>query len=518
MVHRVYVEKKPSEALEAKALANEIRSFLGITSLKNLRIVNRYDVENIDAGLFHRCKTTVFSEPQLDIVTSRLTDIEGCTVFAVEYLPGQFDQRADSAAQCIQIVSQGERPVVRTAKVYIMFGAFTEAEVEAIKRYVINPVECREAGLEVFSTLKASHEPPDKVATLKGFCQLPDEQLEAYIDELGLAMDADDLRCCREYFRSEQRDPTITEIKVLDTYWSDHCRHTTFNTVIDSVHFDDIMLNRAWNEYLRTRAHMGTTKPVTLMDIATIAAKELKRNDMLPRLDVSDEINACTVKISVNTTHGTERWLLLFKNETHNHPTEIEPFGGAATCIGGAIRDPLSGRGYVYSAMRISGAADPTAPISDTLPGKLPQKNRLQRLFEQRLVAKTYMALLEHPMPVGRRGTISLPLAPDLLHRPCQRVDEAHGKAALTHYRVVDNIGGHALVELVPHTGRTHQLRVHCAHHLGLGNPIVGDRLYGTPAVRLMLHAARLAFDSYAFEDDLQGFLMKNGDKFALLG
>ena len=374
MVHRVYVEKKPSEALEAKALANEIRSFLGITSLKNLRIVNRYDVENIDAGLFHRCKTTVFSEPQLDIVTSRLTDIEGCTVFAVEYLPGQFDQRADSAAQCIQIVSQGERPVVRTAKVYIMFGTFTEAEVEAIKRYVINPVECREAGLEVFSTLKASHELPDKVATLKGFCQLPDEQLEAYIDELGLAMDAEDLRCCREYFRSEQRDPTITEIKVLDTYWSDHCRHTTFNTVIDSVHFDDIMLNRAWNEYLRTRAHMGTTKPVTLMDIATIAAKELKRNDMLPRLDVSDEINACTVKISVNTTHGTERWLLLFKNETHNHPTEIEPFGGAATCIGGAIRDPLSGRGYVYSAMRISGAADPTAPISDTLPGKLPQK------------------------------------------------------------------------------------------------------------------------------------------------
>ena len=374
MVHRVYVEKKPSEALEAKALANEIRSFLGISSLKNLRIVNRYDVENIDAELFQRCKSLVFSEPQLDIVTSRLMDIEGCKLFAVEYLPGQFDQRADSAAQCIQIVSQGEKPVVRTAKVYIIFGSVSDAEVEAIKRYVINPVECRSAALGTYTTLESRFEVPDRVETLTGFRELKDEELSDFIGKHGLAMDSDDLRFCRSYFISEQRDPTITELKVLDTYWSDHCRHTTFSTIIDSVRFDDIMLNRAWNEYLRARAEIGTMKPMCLMDIATIAAKQLKRQDKLPRLDVSDEINACTVKVTVTTPTGPERWLLLFKNETHNHPTEIEPFGGAATCIGGAIRDPLSGRGYVYAAMRISGAGDPTAPISETLPGKLPQK------------------------------------------------------------------------------------------------------------------------------------------------
>ena len=374
MVHRVYVEKKPSEALEAKALANEIRSFLGISSLKNLRIVNRYDVENIDAELFQRCKSLVFSEPQLDIVTSRLMDIEGCKLFAVEYLPGQFDQRADSAAQCIQIVSQGEKPVVRAAKVYIMFGSVSDEEVEAIKRYVINPVECRSAALGTYTTLESKFEVPDRVETLDGFRALGDEELSGFIAKYGLAMDEGDLKFCREYFVREGREPTITELKVLDTYWSDHCRHTTFSTVIDSVRFDDIMLNRAWNEYLRARAEIGTMRPMCLMDIATIAAKQLKRQDKLPRLDVSDEINACTVKITVTTPTGPERWLLLFKNETHNHPTEIEPFGGAATCIGGAIRDPLSGRGYVYAAMRISGAGDPTAPLSETLPGKLPQK------------------------------------------------------------------------------------------------------------------------------------------------
>ena len=374
MVRRVYVEKKPSEALEAKALLADIRNFLGISSLKSLRIVNRYDVENIDDGLFHRCKNLVFSEPQLDIVSTRLTETEGCKLFAVEYLPGQFDQRADSAAQCIQVVSHGEKPVVRTAKVYITFGALTDAEVDAIKRYVINPVECREAALETYTTLESSFEMPDKVAILKGFRNLKDEQLSSFISENGLAMDTEDLRFCRSYFINEQRDPTITELKVLDTYWSDHCRHTTFSTVIDGVRFDDIMLNRAWNEYLRARAELGIMKPMCLMDIATIAAKQLRRQDKLPRLDISDEINACTVKITVTTPTGPERWLLLFKNETHNHPTEIEPLGGAATCIGGAIRDPLSGRGYVYAAMRISGASDPTVPLSETLPGKLPQR------------------------------------------------------------------------------------------------------------------------------------------------
>ena len=374
MVYRVYVEKKPTEALEAKALLDDIRSFLGIECLEGLRIVNRYDVENISPELFESCKLTVFSEPQLDIVSDRLLDAEGKTVFAVEYLPGQFDQRADSAAQCVQIVSQGERPEIRTAKVYIISGSCSPAELSAIKKYVINPVEAREASLEPFGTLKANFDIPEAVETLPGFRSLKEDEIPGFISKYGLAMDVEDLSFCRDYFRSEDRDPTITELKVIDTYWSDHCRHTTFNTVIDSVTFEDETLMSAWEEYVATRKKLGRTKPISLMDIGTIAARKLRAEGKLCKLDESEEINACTVKIDVETENGTEKWLLLFKNETHNHPTEIEPFGGAATCIGGAIRDPLSGRSYVYAAMRVTGAADPLAPLSETLKGKLPQK------------------------------------------------------------------------------------------------------------------------------------------------
>ena len=373
MVYRVYVEKKKHLANEAKALLSDVVTFLGIKNLTDVRIINRYDAENIDKELFEYAKKTVFSEPQLDDVAEEM-DFTGYTVFAVEPLPGQFDQRADSASQCIQIISCGERPVVKTAKVYALSGNLTEDEVAEIKKYVINPVESREASLEKAETLKTEFEIPTEVKTLDGFIDLDEEGLKAFIAEYGLAMDIDDIRFCRDYFVSEKRNPTITEIRMIDTYWSDHCRHTTFGTIIDKVEFEDELLKKAYDEYIATREALGRTKPVCLMDIATLAVKYLRKNGMLEKLDESEEINACTVKIDVTVDGEKEPWLLLFKNETHNHPTEIEPFGGAATCIGGAIRDPLSGRSYVYGAMRVTGAADPLKPLSETLKGKLPQR------------------------------------------------------------------------------------------------------------------------------------------------
>lgn len=373
MVYRIYAEKKKELANEAKSLLCDLVGLLGIKGLKDLRILNRYDVENIEKDLFEYAKQTVFSEPQLDIV-SESPDMSGAEVFAVEYLPGQFDQRADSAAQCIQIISQKERPTVRTAKVYLLYGELSEDEIAAIKKYVINPVESREASLEPVKTLKAQYEIPTTVKTLDGFNRLTRSGLADFIVQYGLAMDIDDIAFCQEYFRSEKRDPTITEIRMIDTYWSDHCRHTTFLTTIDSIRFEDELLQAAYDDYIETRKQLGRTKPVNLMDIGTLAAKYLRSTGRLDKLDESDEINACTVKIDVEMDGKKEPWLLLFKNETHNHPTEIEPFGGAATCIGGAIRDPLSGRSYVYGAMRVTGAADPTVPVSETLAGKLPQR------------------------------------------------------------------------------------------------------------------------------------------------
>ena len=373
LVYRVFVEKKKELALEARSLLNDARELLGITSLEDLRLFNRYDVENISEELFERAVRTVFSEPQLDIATSEI-DLPGAAVFAVEYLPGQFDQRADSAAQCIQIISQGERPAIRSARVYALYGDLDEGEIAKFKKYVINPVDSREIGMEKPETLAAEYRIPTEVATLTGFISLDRAGLERFVSEYGLAMDADDIAFCQEYFKTERRDPTITEIRMIDTYWSDHCRHTTFLTVIDDVKFEDKLLSDAYDEYMRVRAEVGDKKPVCLMDIATVAVKYLKRHGKLDRLDESEEINACTVKIDVTVDGVKEPWLLLFKNETHNHPTEIEPFGGASTCIGGAIRDPLSGRSYVYGAMRVTGASDPTRPVSETIPGKLPQR------------------------------------------------------------------------------------------------------------------------------------------------
>ena len=373
MVDRIYVEKKAGLRHTADALKEELRTFVGIKELEDVRLFNRYDVENLDSKLFQQAVHTVFSEPQQDVTYTQLPEMDA-VVFAVEYLPGQYDQRADSAAQCIQIISQGERPAVRTAKVYALFGSLTEEQIAAVKKYVINPVESREASLEPVTTLKVQYQIPDHVATLEGFNALDDAGLNAFLKQYDLAMDFGDIKCCQDYFRSENREPTVTEIKVIDTYWSDHCRHTTFHTIIDNVEFEDELLKKAYDEYLATRQEIGRKKPITLMDMGTIAVKYLRSIGELDKLDESEEINACTVKIKVEIEGKKEDWLLLFKNETHNHPTEIEPFGGAATCIGGAIRDPLSGRSYVYAAMRVTGAADPLTPVEDTLQGKLPQR------------------------------------------------------------------------------------------------------------------------------------------------
>ncbi len=373
MVYRIYVEKKKELANEARGVLSNINGLLQISSVTDVRVINRYDVENIEKDLFDYAVNTVFSEPQLDIATAEI-DTNGATVFATEYLPGQYDQRADSAAQCIQIISQKDRPTVKTAKVYCLYGDISADELAAIKKYLINPVESREATLDTYDTLKVNYDIPTTVETLDGFVSLDRAGLEGFIKQYGLAMDIDDIAFCQEYFKSEKRNPTITEIRMIDTYWSDHCRHTTFLTNIDKVTFEDELLQNTYNEYLEIRKGLGRTKPICLMDLATIAVKQLKKDGKLQKLDESEEINACTVKIDVEVEGQTEKWLLLFKNETHNHPTEIEPFGGAATCIGGAIRDPLSGRSYVYGAMRVTGAANPLKSVKETMAGKLPQR------------------------------------------------------------------------------------------------------------------------------------------------
>jgi len=374
MVYRIYVEKKPGLREEAASLTADIQSFLQIKSLKEIRLLNRYDVEKIGEELFKYSINTVFSEPQQDDTVEIFEDSSAAAVFAVEFLPGQFDQRADSAAQCIQIISQSERPLVRTAKVYALYGELTDDEIARIKKYVINPVEAREAVLAKPETLETVYDIPTTVETLDGFIDFDADELKAFMQKQGLAMDFDDIKFCQDYFKGEKRNPTITEIKMIDTYWSDHCRHTTFLTTIDNVKFEDEVLQEAYDHYIAVRKELGRTKPINLMDIGTLAAKYLKKQGLLDKLDESEEINACTVKIKVDVDGVEEDWLLLFKNETHNHPTEIEPFGGAATCIGGAIRDPLSGRAYVYGAMRVTGAADPLRPVSETMEGKLPQK------------------------------------------------------------------------------------------------------------------------------------------------
>ena len=376
-VYRIYVEKKPEFAAAAKTLLGDIKTALRLDSLRSLRIINRYDAENISEDNFNYAADNVFSEPAVDVTYRTLPALKDDErVFAVEYLPGQFDQRADSCEQCIQILTQGERCKVRNARVYITEGRISDSEFEALKKYIINPVESREASLDEVETLKVNYTIPETVETLTGFITMNDMGLANFVTKYGLAMDSDDLKFCRDYFRdTEKRDPTITEIRMIDTYWSDHCRHTTFSTVIDEANIDADYIRKTYNEYIDARKELGReNKPITLMDIATIGAKKLKKEGILKDLDESEEINACSVKIKVDVDGELQDWLLMFKNETHNHPTEIEPFGGAATCLGGAIRDPLSGRSYVYQAMRVTGSGDPTIPFKDTMHGKLPSR------------------------------------------------------------------------------------------------------------------------------------------------
>ena len=385
-VYRCFAEKKPGFNGEAVSVLTQLKEQLGITTLNGVRVLHRYDVEGIDDAVYQQAQATVFSEPQVDAVYDEDVPVPAVAgaILAVEALPGQYDQRADSAAQCIQLMVGGERPTVKCATVYLLEGAVSADELEQIKGYLINPVECREAALDKPETLTMHYPVPDDVAVLTGFIGLDETGLNELLEQYGLAMDLGDLKFLQDYFRDEEkRDPTITEVRVVDTYWSDHCRHTTFSTHIDDVEIADPMVADTFKAYLELRKEVfgeekASQRPITLMDLGTIGTKALKKEGLLPELDESEEINACSIHVPAVVDGKEQDWLLMFKNETHNHPTEIEPFGGAATCIGGCIRDPLSGRVYVHQAMRVTGAGDPRTPMADTLPGKLPQRKLCQ--------------------------------------------------------------------------------------------------------------------------------------------
>ncbi len=381
-VSRCYSQKKSGFDVEAQGLCKALQEQLGIRSLRSVAILNRYDADQIDPAVYDQAKDIVFSEPQVDVVYDEAFPLpnEPHTVLAVEALPGQFDQRADSCAQCIQLMSGTDRPLIAYAKVYVLGGGLSPSDLSKIKGYLINPVESREASMDKPETLARTYETPDQVDTVEGFLQLDEAGLSDLLSQLGLAMDLDDLKFLQTYFREEEgRDPTITEVRVVDTYWSDHCRHTTFSTHIDRAEIGDPAIQNAYERYLDARLEVygperAARRPQTLMDLATIGAKTLKKRGLLPELDESEEINACSIRVPAQVDGKEQDWLLMFKNETHNHPTEIEPFGGAATCIGGCIRDPLSGRVYVHQAMRFTGGGDPRVPFDQTLEGKLPQR------------------------------------------------------------------------------------------------------------------------------------------------
>ncbi len=381
-VRRIYVEKKKGFDVEASGLYRDLRENLNLTGLKSVRIINRYDMEGISEEEYEAARNIIFSEPPVDTVYDEKTELnKDDRVIAVEYLPGQYDQRADSASQCVQILTEGERPEIKVAKLIVLEGEISEDEYKRVKEYCINPVESQEARLEKPLTLDVDVKVPDDVKVLEGFINMPDGELEGLMKDMGLAMSFEDLKFCRTYFGdTEKREPTVTEIRVIDTYWSDHCRHTTFLTDIKNVEIEEGAfsdpVNTAYKDYLESRdyVYQHKEKDVCLMDIATIAMKEFKKRGMLADLDVSEEINACSIIVNADVNGKNEEWLVMFKNETHNHPTEIEPFGGAATCLGGAIRDPLSGRAYVYQAMRVTGSGDPRVSVRETMPGKLPQR------------------------------------------------------------------------------------------------------------------------------------------------
>jgi len=422
-MHRIFVEKKPGFTAEARHLLQDLRESLGLAALEGVRLIHRYDVDGLQDPEFAAAVRLILSEPQVDIASDSLVLGGNESAFAVEYLPGQFDQRADSAAQCVQILTGKDRPRVASAKIIVLQGALAAADVERVKGYVINTVDSHEASMDLPESLEPRISAPADVAILDGFTRHSPEVLASLRAGLGLAMSGADLEFCQTYFRDqEHRDPSITEIRMLDTYWSDHCRHTTFLTKLADVSFEDSEspAKRSWETYLATREALGRNdKPVTLMDIALIGMRELRASGELDNLEVSDEVNAASIVVPVEISNATtEEWLVMFKNETHNHPTEIEPFGGAATCLGGAIRDPLSGRSYVYQAMRVTGAADPRTPFAETLPGKLPQKKICQvaahgysSYGNQIGLATGQVAEVYHPGYVAKRMEIGAVIA-----------------------------------------------------------------------------------------------------------
>ncbi len=380
-VKRIFVEKRDGFDVEAVNLASDLQKNLGLTAVEKVRIINRYDISGLDDKDFDRAKTTILSETNADTVTDEvLPQDDAYRFFAMEYLPGQYDQRADSAAQCVQLLTQGERPQVVSAKLIGVKGNITDDDMNKIKHYLINPVESREASFDKPESLDMKADIPDNVAVVDGFTKWNDDEMKNYFDSMGFAMTLSDLKFCRDYFRDdEHRDPTVTELRVIDTYWSDHCRHTTFLTRLEKIEIEKSELTKtiekALQLYYDSRDEIygkNSTRDVSLMDMALVGMKLLRKQGMIPDLDQSDEINACSIEVPVTIDGKTEQWLVQFKNETHNHPTEIEPFGGAATCLGGAIRDPLSGRAYVYQAMRVTGSGDPTVPFEKTMEGKLP--------------------------------------------------------------------------------------------------------------------------------------------------
>ena len=381
-VRRIYAEKRPGYDVAAQQLCRELCEALGTQAIERVRIFQRYDVEGLNETALESAKGIIFSEPNVDVLYDETLPQMDARLLAVEYLPGQYDQRADSASQCLQLLSPDEaRPKVACAKVYAIEGDVTNEMMGAIASHLINPVESRQASMDKPETLAMQADIPEDVAVIEGFITMNDKALEAMVRSMGMAMSAEDLCFCRDYFRdTERRDPSITELRAIDTYWSDHCRHTTFLTAIDEITFDQgelaAPIRAAYELYIDTRKDVygERKKDVSLMDMATLGAKALRKIGKLDDLDASDEINACSIVVTANVDGREEPWLIMFKNETHNHPTEIEGFGGAATCLGGAIRDPLSGRSYVYQAMRITGSGDPRMPYSRTRKGKLPQR------------------------------------------------------------------------------------------------------------------------------------------------
>ncbi|MFH1880013.1 MAG: AIR synthase-related protein, partial [Bacillota bacterium] len=497
-VYRVYTEKKAGFDVEAKALRHEIRHILLVKNLTDVRILNRYDIEGIDKALFEQCLPVVFYEPQTDSFAFDLPEeinTKGVKPLAVEALPGQFDVRAASCEECVQLVSRGERPTVRTAKIYLPEGNLNADDLRKIRKHLVNPVESREAGLAEKKTLRQHYEIPADVEILAGFTAMDEQRIAAFVQTYGLAMDTDDLNLCVGYFQSERRDPSLTEIRMLDTYWSDHCRHTTFLTALDSVDIKKPAAKAAYGRYLELRKELGREdRPVTLMDIATIGAKALRARGGLTNLDISEEVNACSIVIDADVGGKTEPWLLMFKNETHNHPTEIEPFGGAATCIGGAIRDPLSGRTYVYQAMRVTGAGNPLLPVKDTLPGKLPQRKIVTT------AAAGYAAY-------GNQIGLATGMVDELYHEGYvakrMEIGAVVGAAPLSHVRREQPVPGDLIILLGGRTGRdgcggatgsskSHKLESleSCGAEVQKGNPVTErklQRLFRDPNVTRLI-------------------------------